>query len=86
MEVPRTYLLVVLTIEMFSKIIGQIFLAWVPFHVEVLHFALVCYPEESHLHGTGALLFHTVVGDASGSDIVEVHRGWRLGMAKFFED
>jgi hypothetical protein len=61
-------------------------LAGVPLYIEKLPFDLVADPKESHLHGSGALFFHCVVGNACGCFVVAVDwRRW-LFVAEFCED
>ena len=49
-EVPWLYLLVVLAVKVFRKIIGQIFLAWMPLDIKKTTVNLVRDIKESHFH------------------------------------
>ena len=86
MEVPRAHPLVVPPVEMFGKVVREVFLARVPSYIDIFSCDLVCDPEETHLHGARTLFFDTVIGDAGGCFVIAVHWCRRLGMAQFFKD
>ena len=71
---------------MFGVVVAHVLEAGMPMYTELFAGNLVRNPEVSHLHGTGALVFNSVVGNAGGSRVVAVNgRGW-LGVAKFMEN
>jgi hypothetical protein len=57
----------------FTQVISQIFLPWVPTNIIHLMCDLVTYPEESHFHQTRLLPLDGVVGNADGRSIIAVH-------------
>ena len=57
-----------------------------PVDTELFAGNLVCNPEVTHLHGTGALEFNSVVGNAGSSGVVAVYWSGGLGVAEFMED
>lgn len=70
---------------MFGGIIAQIQCTWGPINMELALADAVFDPEESHVHGFGALLFDGVVGNAVGCGIVGGERSGTLFVAKFFK-
>ena len=50
-EVPRSYLLVMMTVEMFGEVVSKIFLTRMPLHVKISLLELVCGPKKPHYHG-----------------------------------
>ena len=81
LEVQWAYLLVMPTVEMIGEIVSKILLARMPLNVKTSLLDLVCGPEESHLHGSRALLVDGVVCYANGCEIVTVYWCWWLYMS-----
>ena len=73
LELPRSYLLVMRTVEMLGEVVSKILLARMPLNVKISLLGLVCGPEESHLHGSRALLLDGVICYAYGCEIVTVY-------------
>ena len=46
MQVVQSYELVMLRVKMFCKIVGKIFLPWMPCNVKILYFDLIGDPKE----------------------------------------
>ena len=86
MEIPRSDRLVVFCIEMFGKVVCEVFLPWVPGYIEVTDFYLVRNPEETHFHGAGSLSFDCIVRDGNSSVVVAVYRSRWLWMSQFLEN
>jgi hypothetical protein len=70
---------------MFSKIIGLVKSAGFPIDMELALADTVANPVETHIDGFGALLFDSIVGNASGGAVVCYNGCGRLGMAEFFQ-
>jgi hypothetical protein len=71
--------------KVFSEVIGKIFLAGLPTHLEMASVDLVGDPEEPHFHGSRPLFFDGVIGDTRGGLVVTMCRcGW-LRMTEFLE-
>ena len=81
LEVPRSYLLVMPTVEMIGEIFSKILLARMPLNVKISLLDLVCGPEESHLHESRALLLDGVISYANCCEIVTVYWCWWLYMS-----
>ena len=68
---------------MLGVIVTHVFEAGMPMDIKLLAGNLISNPEIAHLHGTRALAFHSVVGNASCGGVVAVNwSGW-LGVAEF---
>ena len=52
---------------------------------ELLLAYTVLDPMETHVHGLGPFLFHSLVGKACGGGVVDLHWGGRLRMLEFLE-
>ena len=66
LKVPWAYLLVMTTVEMLGEIVSKILLARMSLNVKISLLDLVCGPEESHIHGSIALLLDGVHCYANG--------------------
>ena len=71
---------------MLGVVVTHVFQSGVPMDTELFGGNLVCNPEVSHFHGSGALAFNSVVGNAGGGGVVAVYGSGWLGVAKFMED
>jgi len=66
-----------------SEVIGFVCGTWMP-EDEILTLEnVIPNPVEMHVNGLGALLLDVVIGYTSGSGVVCLNRGGRLGMAEF---
>ena len=72
-EVPRSYLLVMTTVEIFGEVVNNIFLTRMPLNVKISLIDLVCGPEKLHLHGSRALILDGVICYAYCCEIVTVY-------------
>ena len=82
-EVPRLDLLMVLTVEVFCKIIGQILLAWMPLDIKKFPFNLVRDVEKLHFHRAGALFLDGIVSNACCGLVIAMHGRWGLVVSQF---
>jgi hypothetical protein len=71
---------------MLGDIVAKVFDTRMPEDANVLVGYLVHDPKITHFHGSGALAFYGVIGDANCGGVVAVDRGRRLGMAHFLEN
>ena len=71
---------------MFGVIVTHVLKAGMPMDGEMLAGNLVRNPEVTHLHGTRALAFNGVVGNAGYCRVVAVHGSGWLGVAEFVEN
>ncbi len=85
MQVIWSYQLVMLCIKVFGKIMGKIFLSWMPCDVKFLYFNLVGDPKEVFLHGSRSLFFYRIVCDGYSCCVVAVDWSWQLSMPKFLQ-
>ena len=70
---------------MFGEVVGEVFGSWRPVNDELLLLDAIFDPVETHVHGSGAALFHRVVDDAGCCGVVGFDwRGW-LRVAELFE-
>jgi hypothetical protein len=71
---------------MFCYVVRTIFCSFSPMNVELALAFAIFEPVESHVNGLGTSLFDGVVGNASGTAVVDLNwSGW-LGMAHFYEN
>ena len=68
---------------MLGVIVTHVFKAGMPTDGELLASNLISNPEVTHLHGTRALAFNGVVGNAGCCGVVAVDGGGWLGVAEF---
>ena len=64
--------LVMFGLEMFCKIVCQIFFSWLPCDIEVVLGYLVGDPEEVLFHSSRPLFFDSVIGNGGGRAVVDV--------------
>jgi hypothetical protein len=70
---------------MFTLIVRQILLAWVPFkRIHALCF-LFTSPKIPHFHRSRALSFDGIIGNPDGGCVVAVDGGFGLWVAEVFE-
>lgn len=76
----------VMGIEVLCEEAREVFLSWVPCHIEISNEDLVCNPEEMHFHCAWLLFFDSVICNGNCGAVVTVHGcGW-LRMPQFIED
>ena len=70
----------------FGVIIAHVFKVGMPMDSKLFACNLIGNPEVTHLHGTGALAFYGVVGNAGCGGVVAVDLSRGLRMAEFMEN
>ena len=85
MQVVRSDQLVMPRLKMFCKIVGKIFLSWMPCDVKILYLYLIGYPKEIFLHGARSLFFNGVICDGYCGGVVAVYWCWRLLMSQLLQ-
>jgi hypothetical protein len=50
----------------FCVVVGKVYLAWFPMHIELSLANLISDPVKTHIYGSGSLLFDVIVGDTTG--------------------
>ncbi len=68
---------------MFGVVIGEVFLAGVPFDVELVPCNLVGDPKVSHFHGSRALALDGVVSNAGGGGVITMDWSCWLLVSEF---
>jgi hypothetical protein len=71
---------------MFTLVIGQIFLTWVPNKVEHILCNFVVSPEKYPFHQTQALLFDSIVRNVHDRCVVAMDGCFKLRVAQVIED
>ena len=86
-EVPRSDLLMMFTVKVFCKIIGQVFLAWImPLDIKKILFNLVRDVEKSHFHRMGALFLDGIVSNACYGLVIAMHGRCGLFVSQFLQN
>ena len=70
---------------MLGEVVGFVETSFLPVDVELSLTDTVADPVVAHVDGFGAFLLDGVIGNAGSGGIVSGNRGWRLGVAEFFE-
>ena len=83
LQLQRSDTYVMSAVMMFTWIICQVILSWIPYHSEVFVVNLITRVEVTHLHRAISVLFDGTTDNASCGFIVAVDGGWWLWMAKF---
>jgi hypothetical protein len=85
-QVHATHAAMVCKRMLFGEVIGQIVRATAPMDDELALGHAIAHPIEVHVNGLGATLFDGVVGNASGTGVVGLNGGGRLGVAHVGEE
>ena len=71
--------------EVFSKVIGQVSIAFLPMHIELALGFSILQLTIPHVDRFGSLLLCFLVDKANSGAIIYLHRSWRLWMVKFYQ-
>ena len=86
MQICRAHATVVRWGVMLCKIVREIFSSFSPVNVELSLAFTILQPIETHVDGFGTSLFHSVVGNAGGTIVVDLDWCGGLGMSHFDEN
>ena len=56
---------------MLGDVVGQVGFSWFPVHLELVLFDSVSDPVKPHVNGLGSLNFNIVIGNPTGSGVVD---------------